>query len=83
MRKEVYSICFMCSIRCPIKVTVEDGAVRWIEGNPHQLNGALCAKGSAGTALLHDNERLRYPMIREGARGEGKWKRVSWDEALN
>jgi thiosulfate reductase/polysulfide reductase chain A len=73
----------MCSIRCPIKVTVEDGAVRWIEGNPHQLNGALCARGGAGTALLYDNERLRYPMIREGARGEGKWKRVSWDEALN
>src|SRR4030042_5379292 len=83
MRKDVYSICFMCTVRCPIKVTVEDGAVRWVEGNPHQLKGALCAKGSAGTALLNDPERLRYPMIREGARGEGKWKRVSWDEALD
>ena len=83
MQKDVYSICFMCTVRCPIKVTVEDGTVKWIEGNPHQLQGALCAKGSAGTALLHDNERLRYPMIREGARGEGKWRRVSWDEALN
>jgi thiosulfate reductase/polysulfide reductase chain A len=83
MQKDVYSICFMCTVRCPIKVTVEDGMVKWIEGNPYQLNGALCAKGSAGTALLHDSERLRYPMIREGARGEGKWKRVSWDEALN
>jgi len=83
MQKDVYSICFMCTVRCPIKVTVEDGTVKWIEGNPHQLKGALCAKGSAGTALLRDNERLRYPMIREGARGEGKWKRVSWDEALN
>jgi len=83
MGKDVFSLCFMCSIRCPIKVTVEDGAVKWIEGNPHQLNGALCAKGSAGTALLYDTERLRYPMIRTGARGEGKWKRVSWDEALN
>jgi len=83
MQKDVYSICFMCTVRCPIKVTVEDGTVKWIEGNPHQLKGALCAKGSAGTALLHDSERLRYPMIREGARGEGKWKRASWDEALN
>ena len=79
MRNEVYSMCFMCTVRCPIKVTVEDGAVKWVEGNPHQLKGALCAKGSAGTALLNDPERLRYPMIREGARGEGKWKRVSWD----
>ncbi|MFH0788834.1 MAG: molybdopterin-dependent oxidoreductase [Pseudomonadota bacterium] len=83
MLKDIYSICFMCSVRCPIKVTVEDGAVKWIEGNPHQLKGALCAKGSAGTALLSDTERLRYPMIREGARGEGKWKRVSWDQALD
>ncbi|MBI5604405.1 MAG: molybdopterin-dependent oxidoreductase [Deltaproteobacteria bacterium] len=83
MRKDIYSICFMCTVRCPIKVTVEDGAVKWVEGNPHQLKGALCAKGSAGTALLNDTERLRYPMIREGARGEGKWKRVSWDQALD
>jgi thiosulfate reductase / polysulfide reductase chain A len=64
-------------------VTVEDGIVKWIEGNPHQLKGALCAKGSAGTALLTDTERPRYPMIREGLRGEGKWKRVSWNEALD
>jgi thiosulfate reductase / polysulfide reductase chain A len=83
MRKEVYSICFMCTVRCPIKVTVEDGTVKWIEGNPHQLKGALCAKGSAGTALLADTERPRYPMIRQGERGEGKWKRVSWNEALD
>jgi thiosulfate reductase / polysulfide reductase chain A len=83
MRKEVYSICFMCTVRCPIKVTVEDGTVKWIEGNPHQLKGALCAKGSAGTALLTDTERPRYPMIRQGERGEGKWKRVSWNEALD
>jgi thiosulfate reductase / polysulfide reductase chain A len=84
MRKEVYSICFMCSIRCPIKVTVEDGTVKWIEGNPHLLKGALCAKGSAGTALLSDTERPRYPMIRrQGFRGEGQWQRVSWNEALD
>ena len=83
MEKDIYSICFMCTVRCPIKVTVEDGVVKWIEGNPQQLKGALCAKGSAGTALLSDTERPRYPMIREGARGEGKWKRVSWNEALD
>ena len=35
MEKEVFSLCFMCSIRCPIKVKVKDGQVTWIEGNPH------------------------------------------------
>lgn len=83
MPEEIYSLCFMCSIRCPIKVRVENGTVKWIEGNPHELKGSLCAKGSAATALLYDTDRLRFPLIREGARGEGKFRRVSWDEALD
>ena len=46
------------------------------------LKGALCAKGTAGLALLHDHERPQYPMIRTGPRGAGQWRRASWDEAL-
>jgi len=74
----------MCTVRCPIRVEVEDGVVRWIEGNPHDpgMAGRLCAKGSAGIAMEYDYERPSYPMIREGARGEGKWRKTSWDEAL-
>ena len=84
MAQEVYSLCFMCSVRCPIRVLVENDEVKWIEGNPHVqfLEGALCAKGSAGLALLNDSERLQHPMIRTGPRGSGQWRRVSWDEAL-
>ncbi|WP_457571795.1 molybdopterin-dependent oxidoreductase [Desulfovulcanus sp.] len=82
--KEVYSICFMCTVRCPIRVLVENDDVKWIEGNPYVpgIEGALCAKGSAGISFLKDYERPQYPMIRTGARGEGKWRRASWDEAL-
>ncbi|MFH1596973.1 MAG: molybdopterin-dependent oxidoreductase [Pseudomonadota bacterium] len=85
MAKEVYSICFMCTVRCPIRVLVENDDVKWIEGNPHVagIEGALCAKGSAGLALLHDHERPQYPMIRDGDRGAGQWKKATWDEALN
>ncbi|MCU0587902.1 MAG: molybdopterin-dependent oxidoreductase [Syntrophobacteraceae bacterium] len=84
MRKEVFSLCFMCSVRCPIKVTVENGQARWIEGNPHVqgIEGSLCPRGSAGLALLNDSERLQSPMIQTGARGSSGWKKVSWDEAL-
>lgn len=81
MKNSVYSICGMCTVRCPIRVEVEDNRVTWIEGNPHLLNGALCAKGSAGTAMLDDDERPQQPLIREGARGAGRWRPVSWDEA--
>ncbi len=85
MASEVYSICFMCTVRCPIRVLVENDDVKWIEGNPHVpgIEGALCAKGSAGLALLHDTERPQYPMIRTGARGAGQWRRATWEEALD
>ncbi|NJB67695.1 thiosulfate reductase/polysulfide reductase chain A [Desulfobaculum xiamenense] len=83
--KTVYSVCGMCSVRCPIMVEVEDDKVRFIQGNPHDpgMAGGLCPRGGAGYALLEDHERPQYPMIREGARGEGKWRRATWDEALD
>ena len=85
MPQEIYSICFMCTVRCPIRVEVENDEVTWIEGNPHVpgIEGALCAKGSAGLALLNDTERPQYPMIRTGPRGAGQWRRASWEEALD
>jgi thiosulfate reductase/polysulfide reductase chain A len=85
MKESVFSICGMCTVRCPIRVEVEDGIVKWIEGNPHDpgMAGRLCAKGSAGIAMLYDYERPQHPLIREGKRGEGKWKKATWDEALD
>ncbi|MCK5544019.1 MAG: molybdopterin-dependent oxidoreductase [Desulfobulbaceae bacterium] len=85
MRKSVFSICGMCSVRCPIRVEVENGVVKWIEGNPHDpgMAGRLCAKGSAGIAMQYDYERPRHPMIRQGERGAGEWRKVTWDEALD
>jgi thiosulfate reductase/polysulfide reductase chain A len=75
----------MCSIRCPIEVLAKDGQVRWIEGNPHVpgMEGSLCPRGAAGINMLYDHERLQSPMIREGERGADKWRKVSWDEALD
>jgi thiosulfate reductase/polysulfide reductase chain A len=85
MPKEVYSLCFMCSVRCPIKVEVQNGQVVWLEGNPHVpgIDGSLCPRGAAGIALLNDSERLQSPLIRTGERGSGKWRKATWDEALD
>lgn len=81
----VYSNCGMCSVRCPIEVSLKDGQVDKIKGNPHDagMEGKICPRGAAGKAFIDDEERPQYPMIREGKRGEGKWRRVSWDEALD
>lgn len=77
-------MCGMCAVRCPIRIEVEDGSVTWIEGNPYVpgIEGALCAKGSAGLAFEYDSERPQYPMIRTGERGSGQWRKATWDEAL-
>ena len=85
MEKEIYSLCFMCSVRCPIRVLVKDDQVKWIEGNPYVagMEGSLCPRGAAGIALLNDHQRLQYPMIRTGPRGSGQWRKASWDEALD
>ena len=83
MKKSVYTMCGMCSVRCPIRVETEDNKVTWIEGNQHLVGGALCAKGSAGVALLSDKERPQQPLIREGGRGAGRWREVSWETAFD
>ncbi|MBT6119201.1 MAG: molybdopterin-dependent oxidoreductase, partial [Rhodospirillaceae bacterium] len=75
----------MCACRCGIKVHLKDDQVRYIEGNrDHPVNkGVLCAKGSAGIMQHLSPARLSQPLLRVGERGEGKFKPISWDEALD
>jgi len=83
--KKVYSVCGMCTVRCPIEAEVKNGSLVTVRGNPHAagIQGSLCARGGAGPALVSDNERPQYPMIRQGKRGEGRWRRATWDEAMD
>jgi len=75
----------MCTVRCPIMAEVEKGEILFLQGNPHvpAMKGALCPRGAAGIALIKDSERPQYPMIRDGERGQGKWRKASWDEAFD
>ncbi|WP_022668025.1 molybdopterin-dependent oxidoreductase [Desulfospira joergensenii] len=84
-KSSVFSVCGMCTVRCPIKVQVQNGRVSFIEGNPHvpAMKGAVCPRGAAGTGLIYDHERPQTPLIREGERGEGKWRKASWEEAFD
>jgi len=83
--EQIATNCEMCFWRCGVMAEVADGKVVKLQGNPHHplTKGKLCARGNAGVALLYDPDRLKYPQIRTGDRGEGKFKRVSWDEALD
>ena len=82
------SVCQMCGTSyggCGIDVHVADNKIVRIEGTKgHPVNdGRLCAKGLASIQFEYDPNRLLYPMKRIGERGEGKWQRVSWDEAID
>lgn len=76
--------CYMCACRCGIDVHLSNGQIRYIEGNrDHPINrGVLCAKGSAGIMQHLSPARLKKPLLRTGERGEGKFKEIEWDEAL-
>ncbi|MEK6777887.1 MAG: molybdopterin-dependent oxidoreductase [bacterium] len=78
------SICQQCQGGCGILVRVYGDRAVKIDGNPlHPINrGRLCARGQSGLQYLYDPDRIKGPMAREGARGEGKWKPISWDQAL-
>lgn len=80
----VLSTCALCDAGCGIKVRVVDGRAVKIEGNAeHPVNlGGLCSRGQAALQLLYHPERVRSPLRRAGARGQGKWKPISWDEAI-
>jgi thiosulfate reductase/polysulfide reductase chain A len=80
-----FSACDMCFNKCGLIARVEDGVIRKLDPNPKFLKsrGMLCARGNAGLAQVYDPDRLKHPLLRKGARGEGKWQRIPWDEALD
>ncbi len=79
------TMCEMCVWRCGVLAKVVNGRVVKLEGNPehpHSL-GRLCARGQSGLMNTYDPDRVLTPLIRVGMRGEGKFRRASWEEALD
>jgi anaerobic selenocysteine-containing dehydrogenase len=78
--------CYMCACRCGIRVTLRDGEVRYIEGNPnHPLNqGVICAKGASGIMKQYSPARLTRPLLRRenAERGESNFEEITWDRAF-
>jgi len=78
--------CYMCACRCGIRVTLRDGEVRYIQGNPeHPINrGVICAKGSSGILKQYSPARLTKPLLRKAGsdRGDSDFEEISWDKAF-
>ena len=83
----VPTTCFNCESGCGLLAYVdkETFEIKKFEGNPAHpgSRGRNCAKGPATHNQTYDPDRILYPLKRVGQRGEGKWKRISWAEALD
>ncbi|GAB3671395.1 molybdopterin-dependent oxidoreductase [Salinisphaera aquimarina] len=83
----VPTTCFNCQSSCGLLAYVDKESleVRKFEGNPEHAasRGRNCAKGPATLNQITDPDRILYPLKRVGERGEGKWSRIGWDEALD
>ncbi len=84
---EAFTFCHVCPGRCAIKATIEDGkVVDFVPDKESGLPNEQCPvkKGRLSVPdVLNHADRLTHPLKRVGARGEGKWERISWDEALD
>ncbi|SPF46665.1 conserved hypothetical protein [Syntrophobacter sp. SbD1] len=81
--KVLKSACRMCHGGCGVLVHLRDEKVIKIEGDPDSpiSRGMICAKGLASIDHLYHPDRIIHPVKRIGERGEGKWERITWDEA--
>ena len=79
------TFCELCFWKCGVLAHVKNGRVTKIKGNPaHPLSrGRLCPRGTGGTGLLYDPDRLKKPLLRTEKRGAQRFEEVSWDAALN
>lgn len=74
-----------CHGGCGVELHIRDGKLVKVEGDEDHpfMQGRLCPRALALTQYAYHPNRIQYPMKRVGERGEDKWQRISWDEALD
>lgn len=76
-----------CGSKCHMDVTVREGKVVKVAAAQYPEEDErwrrLCVKGYSQPQRLYDPDRLKYPLRRVGERGEGRWEKISWDEAID
>lgn len=74
-----------CHNGCGVLCYTKDGKLEKIEGDPNfsYNQGRLCLRCINMVEQIYNNDRLKWPLMRVGKKGENKWKRVSWDEAYD
>ena len=80
----IHTYCAMCTSRCGVIATVEDGVFTKVTADPDHPNGCICMKGAAAPEMVYSPDRLRVPMRRTRPKGDPDpgWEAISWEDAL-
>lgn len=79
------SLCYFCHANCGVLAYVKDGKVLKIEGDPdYPTNtGGLCCRGNIALKHLDHPARINHPLKHVGEKGENKWEKIPWDQAIS
>ena len=81
--QRVTTICGICPGGCGVEVVLVDGRVEKIlpiKGHPV---GVVCIRGLHSKEIVYSTDRLKYPLLRKGEKGEGNFERITWEEAID
>lgn len=76
------AICGICPYNCEVLVKKQEGRIVEVKADIQAPAGCLCPRGKHAPEIIYHENRIRYPMIRNGAKGTKAFRRASWDEAL-
>lgn len=78
---EVAGLCGVCAAGCGVNIVLQQGRIQRIKPRQNHARGIVCTRGTRAAEVVYSPDRLLYPQRRVGARGEGSFERISWDEA--
>ena len=77
----IAGICGVCAAGCGVDVVLEQGRIKRLRPRKGHPRGIVCTRGTRAPEIVYSPDRLLYPQLRVGERGEGRFERVSWDDA--
>ncbi len=82
--EKIQTYCAMCTSRCGVVATIEDGRFTRVDADRDHPNGCICIKGSAAPEIVYSDDRLRHPLRRTRPKGDPNpgWEPISWNDAL-
>ncbi len=79
----ILGLCGVCPAGCLNNIELEDGKIKSLHPIKEEPHSSVCTRGSQASEIVYSPDRMLYPQRRIGARGEGRFERISWDQAYD